>query len=339
MEEKMEFTQYKCPVCKKQFVSGDDIVVCPECGAPHHRECYEQNGKCFFEDKHSEDFSFENYSAVHGEKDSADNLCPVCKFQNESGALFCSRCGCPLHDKQNSNDKNRQDTEKTENTEQTPPPFGFGTAGAYNFDPLAGLDSNEEVADDIKVGEMAKFVGKNTNYFLTVFNRVRKFGRAKFNFSALVFPGIYFLYRKMYLLGIIFTLIIIGANVTATYIKLTPEYYSAYTEVSNFVYSKAYLTDSAKAFSMLGKVGLLYIPEILEGIRYVIMIFSGFLANRLYLNHCKKRINKIREESNGENIDDRLTSKGGVNLALAISFGVAYIAITLICNYILLTSY
>ena len=75
----MEFTQYKCPVCKKQFVSGDDIVVCPECGAPHHRECYEQNGKCFFEDKHSEDFSFENYSAVHGEKDSADNLCPVCK--------------------------------------------------------------------------------------------------------------------------------------------------------------------------------------------------------------------------------------------------------------------
>ena len=45
----MEFTQYNCPVCKKQFEKGDDIVVCPECGAPHHRECYEQNGKCFFD--------------------------------------------------------------------------------------------------------------------------------------------------------------------------------------------------------------------------------------------------------------------------------------------------
>ena len=26
-----------CPVCKKQFEDGDDIVVCPECGTPHHR--------------------------------------------------------------------------------------------------------------------------------------------------------------------------------------------------------------------------------------------------------------------------------------------------------------
>lgn len=38
----MEFTEYKCPVCDKQFKKGDDIVVCPECGAPHHRECYEK---------------------------------------------------------------------------------------------------------------------------------------------------------------------------------------------------------------------------------------------------------------------------------------------------------
>ena len=38
----MEFTEYKCPVCDKQFKKGDDVVVCPECGAPHHRECYEK---------------------------------------------------------------------------------------------------------------------------------------------------------------------------------------------------------------------------------------------------------------------------------------------------------
>ena len=47
----MEFTQYKCPVCNEQFKSGDDIVVCPECGAPHHRECYEKNEHCFYADK------------------------------------------------------------------------------------------------------------------------------------------------------------------------------------------------------------------------------------------------------------------------------------------------
>ena len=55
----MEFTEYKCPVCDKQFKKGDDVVVCPECGAPHHRECYEKEGHCHFADKHGADFSFE----------------------------------------------------------------------------------------------------------------------------------------------------------------------------------------------------------------------------------------------------------------------------------------
>ena len=55
----MEFTEYKCPVCDKQFKKGDDVVVCPECGTPHHRECYEKEGHCHFADKHGADFSFE----------------------------------------------------------------------------------------------------------------------------------------------------------------------------------------------------------------------------------------------------------------------------------------
>ena len=46
----MEFSEFQCPVCNKTFQDGDDVVVCPECGAPHHRECYEQNGHCFYED-------------------------------------------------------------------------------------------------------------------------------------------------------------------------------------------------------------------------------------------------------------------------------------------------
>ena len=42
----MDFYKYKCPVCNKQFKESDDIVVCPDCGAPHHRECWEKEGKC-----------------------------------------------------------------------------------------------------------------------------------------------------------------------------------------------------------------------------------------------------------------------------------------------------
>ena len=32
----------QCPVCGKSFQESDDIVVCPQCGAPHHRECWKQ---------------------------------------------------------------------------------------------------------------------------------------------------------------------------------------------------------------------------------------------------------------------------------------------------------
>ena len=64
----MEFTEYKCPVCDKQFKKGDDVVVCPECGAPHHRECYEKEGHCHFADKHGADFSFEKEQLEEAEQ-------------------------------------------------------------------------------------------------------------------------------------------------------------------------------------------------------------------------------------------------------------------------------
>ena len=56
----MEFTQYTCPVCNEKFKSGDDVVVCPECGAPHHRSCYEKENRCFYDDRHAEGFSYDS---------------------------------------------------------------------------------------------------------------------------------------------------------------------------------------------------------------------------------------------------------------------------------------
>lgn len=41
-----------CPVCKVKFKDDDDIVVCPVCGAPHHRECYNQIRHCAYEQFH-----------------------------------------------------------------------------------------------------------------------------------------------------------------------------------------------------------------------------------------------------------------------------------------------
>ena len=40
------YTGKKCFSCGEVFKDGDDIVVCPECGTPYHRECYLKEGKC-----------------------------------------------------------------------------------------------------------------------------------------------------------------------------------------------------------------------------------------------------------------------------------------------------
>lgn len=41
-----------CPVCLAKLFADDDIVVCPDCGAPHHRDCWSSIGKCAYSQTH-----------------------------------------------------------------------------------------------------------------------------------------------------------------------------------------------------------------------------------------------------------------------------------------------
>ena len=48
-----------CPVCHAYLFDEDDVVICPVCGAPHHRDCYAHVGHCALEHLHGTD---EQYS-------------------------------------------------------------------------------------------------------------------------------------------------------------------------------------------------------------------------------------------------------------------------------------
>lgn len=151
----MDFYKYKCPVCNKQFKEGDDIVVCPECGTPHHRECYEQEEHCFYQDKHSQNFSFENDQPDSSDNFEADKesgtdnevICKICGHPNDNTLFYCEHCGAPLlKDNQPENDS-------VNGNNNVPPdmngfPFGQnpqnGGIPFIAFDPMAGFKADEK---------------------------------------------------------------------------------------------------------------------------------------------------------------------------------------------------
>ncbi|MCS6872092.1 MAG: RING finger protein [Anaerolineae bacterium] len=36
----------RCPVCRLAYCAGDEVVVCPRCGVPHHKECWFEHEFC-----------------------------------------------------------------------------------------------------------------------------------------------------------------------------------------------------------------------------------------------------------------------------------------------------
>lgn len=337
----MEFTDYKCPVCDKQFKKGDDIVVCPECGTPHHRECYKNEGHCHFEDRHGDDFSFEKEQEEENkqrDEQDAENgivLCKRCGTENPKEMFYCSKCGAPLYDNNSESADSQNNQQPNFNQTQGMPPFGspFGQVNpqmAAAFDPMAGMKSNEPITEDVTAGEAAKYVGKNTPYYLRVFNVISKFGKSRFNFAACILSGFYFLYRKMYALGIIFSAGMFGVLVGSSYIMTRPEWQAIYTDVLK-AQAAGQNVSFANFFGLQQGEFLFFIaPFILGALRLILMLVSGLIANRSYYKHSVKKIKKIKKTTDSKDTAQTLETKGGVNLPLALCIGIAYIVI----NYI-----
>lgn len=332
----MDFTEYKCPICNEQFKKDEDIVVCPECGTPQHRACYESLTHCYYQDKHKDGFSFEENqkSAVNDDNDDNTTVtCPRCKTINPKEIFYCKNCGLPLGNQNSNNNNVNTNNQQQQGQYGQPfgqngmPPFGVG----INFDPMAGIDSNEPIADDITAGEMSKFVGKNTPYFLMVFKRIKTFNSSRYNFSAFLFSGAYFLYRKMLGLGILFSALIISLYVASYYVYMTPAYQEVYQLIMQNNPSSLYSMFSYDISMLNIEQLLLYnLPNIFSILMLVIRIICGAIANRCYYKHCSKTIKNIKAEDSTESFNNRLEQKGGVNIALAICVGVVYIAVTYI---------
>ena len=209
----MNYQGVCCPVCGKPFQEGDDIVVCPECGAPHHRECYKSLGHCALQDElHQEGLSWQNPNDQRPQHQAQRDgvqpdqngniICPNCGLFCHEEDQFCPNCRFPLHQAP------RADRPVVEN------PFEGEEVSDTGFaDMFEAIYADDEL-DGIPAKDFIFIVRQNYIYFLRVFKIFSQRAKAKiFNWSSFLFGFLYFFYRKMYKIGSILLGIYLLTNI------------------------------------------------------------------------------------------------------------------------------
>ncbi len=353
----MDYTGIKCPVCGKTFTKQDDVVVCPECGAPYHRECYRNTGHCIFLEKHEKGETWQPPKETRQSGgDEETRRCPRCGKDNSKYALFCDHCGMSLSEDppvgpQNNYGQFRDQPPRpnsgnpgTQQPGQAPGGFPQGSffgGTPFVLDPMGGVNPNEPI-DDVPAGEVAKLVQNNTAYYLPVFMNYKRNRRNRFNFCAFFCTGGWFLYRKQYKWGAILTGIMVLIYGLSTYFSyMSQDILMQLMSQAGFSNDMSILA-AGQPYSELRDLLLqqsfwtqitIFLPHILGLLQFVLMLIIGFNANKMYLKHCVRKIRRIHEMCPApEEKAVQLQNQGGVNTAIAVCMLICYMILFYLPN-------
>lgn len=206
-----------CPVCKKEFCDGDDIVVCPECGTPHHRDCYNLAGKCVNTGLHKAGYDYrseqrKNENILHAVSDrqTADTT------QQENAAIPIIG-GTP----------NEQDNEEKRGEPLNPVNI-FRFTQTDNSDEIYEKDT--QTIDGESTADFAAAIKINIPRFINKFKDMEyKNKKASWNWCALFFGPVYLFARKMYKQGLAFICLSLSLLFAGNGLifKFAPEYAQA----------------------------------------------------------------------------------------------------------------
>lgn len=302
----MDYIGEKCPVCSDIFTEEDDIVVCPDCGTPHHRKCYMLENRCANQELHANGEKWKRKVI----KRAGYKICPVCRFPNGDHDDHCSRCGASL----------MRDESIPEGEEGGDTSFGAehgfpGMEDITNPIKYLGFDPEEDMGG-ATLREVSDFVGPNTLYYIPIFKRMKDIGsKITFNLACLIFPALYFANRKMWgwavlaaFLGILFNL---PANLLV-YITEFPE-----TTAGIIINNKDLIETLGGIFAFAD---------------LAVHVAFCFLANRIYFRFTLNSLRKLKETPYTA---ESLQSVGGIKpmnmvTITLIKLGIGMLVITLV---------
>ena len=283
-----------CVRCHAYLFPEDDIVYCPVCGAPHHRECYNQLGHCALEEFHGTDRQYDKVKAREEEQaaaempntgENAEGLitCQMCHEKYDFALNACPKCGAP----------------------------NIAKAGGsfVNFDFLGGVPGDYDIGDGITADEAKRFVAANTPRYIPKFAVLNAKNKLSWNWLAFLFPCGWMLSRKMYKNGIIAGLLTVISSL----------FYLPFMNAINNLGTTPGETQAQimqSIYEHLPKMGAAVIAALLAGfvLNIAVRILSALFGDYLYKQYAISSIKTIRAES--EDMDYDYRKKGGVNIFL-----------------------
>ncbi len=334
-----DYRNCTCIGCKNTFEADDDIVVCPECGTPYHRDCWNAHGHCINTELHETGGSWQRPKTEEEIKAEAEANapvpCPNCGSKNDRNNIFCTQCGSSMKRSESLFGDDSTGNEEDSWTGRFP-----GIMGMENT-----VNSNEEI-DGVKMQDVVDFVGKNTPYYISRFRFFRdQKKKIAPNFVCMVFPQLWFAYRKMwlftaiiiiaaFLLSIPGSLISLASQTDALLATLQPQMAMAGEEFFKAIQEQ--LLSFAEAVKENYRV-LYWTDFVCNYISMAMNIVLFLFGNYIYYRHAVKKIKAVRNDNRSLiDVQSRIRMAGGANVGFVILALLAEFALTSVLSYIIM---
>ena len=328
----MKYDNHPCPYCGKPLKAEDDVVVCPVCATPQHRECWMENGRCANDSLHASGYvwnpqkitvePFEDTSA-----ESESRICHICGSENPEDALHCGNCGTFFGEtKQPENSSKtcafcgKENDSDALHCKYCGAPVGINNPFINENPYLAGTGiAPDELLGGMKAGDVAAYTQASSKRYLPKFKKFAKGKKLSFNFAAFFFAPYWFFYRKMYKAGVFFIALFVTATLmlsgfSTELMKYSDEYidvmygidYETATDEELAVQADA-LEKASAEFVAKAKKPLL----IITAVDTVLHLICALIADRLYYTKLLKDLKLIDESVKEPNMRRLLISRKG----------------------------
>ncbi len=265
-----------------------------------------------------------------------ERTCPICNTVNEADYIYCKNCGTHLPPVVAAQPA-PQPTVAQPHVTYTPPVQTPPTAD--QADTVCG----------VTVAEANAFIGPNADTFIPKFKNLECGASAGWNWPVFLFsfllnlPFVWFFYRKMYKAGAWVLALSVALSIAATaccsgmlnsmfgpvfdYLFQNQDLLYAYSAEA-FPYSDPALgiieeeLANIAANGLISGIGYFLVLPVIGIAQLVLCVLLAAFANKMYYNHCTKKMQALRGQFGGMIPPAPLRLAGGTNTGAAVAVGI-----------------